>query len=381
MASKAKAPQSPSLQATDALPPDASKKPVNKPPLLFKQTQKIIDAIEQNLGGTLVTYWNAPGGSVCQNDVVGFYEFLRGMKGKDGKPAAKVDTLYLFIKSSGGDGTASLRIVHLLRQHAKRVVVLAPMECVSAATMIALGANEIRMGPLAYLSAVDTSLRHALSPVDKDNDRVSVSQNELSRILNVWDREAQRGRVAANSSAKKRGDVPGLTEQLNPYSAIFEHIHPLVIGAVDRASSLSIRLCDEIMSYHMTDAKKRQAISAALNADYPSHAYPITVREAKRVGLNVTELGAELNELLIALNEAYSEMGQRAVTDFDERNYHDNEVLNIIEGRDAQVYFQSDRDWHYRTEERRWISLNDNSSWRKAANVGGKMVQSVFHIR
>ncbi len=359
-------------------PPAAAvpKKAINKPPLLFKQTQKVISAIEQQLQGSLVTYWNGPGGSVCQNDVVGFYEFLRGMKTLKGKPGEKVDTLYLFIKSSGGDGTASLRIVHLLRQHAKRVVVLAPLECVSAATMIALGANEIRMGPLAYLSAVDTSLRHALSPVDKDNDRVSVSQNELSRILNVWDREALKGGTAGTAS--KGGSV---ADKLNPYAAIFEHIHPLVIGAVDRASSLSIRLCDEILSYHMTDAKKRKAISAALNADYPSHAYPITVREAQRVGLNVKELDAGLNELLIELNEAYSEMGQRAVTDFDERNYHDNEVLNIIEGRDAQVYFQSDRDWHYRTEERRWISLNDNSSWRKAATVNGKMVQSVFHIR
>jgi hypothetical protein len=31
--------------------------------------------------------------------------------------------------------------------------------------------------------------------------------------------------------------------------------------------------------------------------------------------------------------------------------------------------------------ERRWIRLNDNSSWRKAELVNGEVVQSVFHIR
>ncbi len=56
---------------------------------------------------------------------------------------------------------------------------LVPLECASAATMIALGADRILMGPTAYLTAVDTSLNHALSPVDRDNDRVSVSLNEL----------------------------------------------------------------------------------------------------------------------------------------------------------------------------------------------------------
>ena len=72
---------------------------------------------------------------------------------------------------------------------------------------------------------------------------------------------------------------------------------------------------------------------------------------------------------------------QRALTDYDESNYHDNEILNIIEGRGAQLFYQSDKDWHYRAEERRWISMNDNSSWRRVEKKGRQIVQSVFHIR
>jgi hypothetical protein len=327
---------------------------INKPPRLFNQTQTLIEKIEKRLKSGFIAYWNAPNGEVCQNDVIGFYQLLRVV--------GKRDQIYLFIKSDGGRGTAALRVVHLLREHAKRLTVLAPLECVSAATMIALGADEIQMGPMAYLSAVDTSLTHDLSPVDKNNRRVSVSLNELSRILKVWSQEA-------------KGD------KLNPYSAIFQHVHPLVIGAVDRASSLSNRLCEEILSYHMTDTKRAAKISHALNTDYPSHVYPITIREAERIGLNVKPLDVALNDLLIELNATYAEMGQRAVTDYDEKNYHDNEILNILEVNGTQLFYQSDKDWHYRTEERRWVSLNDNSDWHKVERVGKKIREAVFHIR
>ncbi|HZS07192.1 MAG TPA: hypothetical protein VFD58_20315 [Blastocatellia bacterium] len=330
------------------------RKKVNKPPILFSETQKIIAAIEKKMPGAFLTYWNSTNGSVCQDDVVAFYDLLRKI--------GRQKRIVLFIKSDGGTGKASLRIVHLLRQYAEQVTALVPLNCVSAATMMALGADEIQMGPLAYLSAVDTSLTHDLSPVDKDNGRVSVSQNELSRILNLWRDEA--------------GD-----NEANPYKSIFDHIHPLVIGAVDRSSSLSIRLSTEILSYHMSDRRKAERISKQLNSDYPAHAYPITLREAERIGLNVSPLDLEVNHLLIELNGVYSEMGQRALTDFDEQNYHDNEILNIIEGKGIQVYYQSDKDWHYRLEERRWISMNDNSSWRRIERRGNRMAHSVFHIR
>ncbi len=327
---------------------------INKPPILFSETQRIIAAIEKKLEATFIAYWDGPNGSVCQDDVLTFYALLRHLGAQR--------RLALYIKSDGGTGMASLRIVHLLREYCRQVTVLVPLNCVSAATMIALGADEIQMGPLAFLSAVDTSLTHDLSPIDNNNNRVSVSLDELSRIINLWRKEAK-------------------DEGTNPYSSIFMHIHPLVIGAVDRSSSLSIRLCNEILSYHMTDKKKAERISRVLNADYPWHSYPITIKEAQRIGLNATLLEQEINDMLLELHEVYSEMGQRALTDFDERNYHDNEILNIIEGRELQFFYQSDKDWHYRAEERRWISMNDNSSWRRVEKKGGQIVQRVFHIR
>jgi hypothetical protein len=118
-----------------------------------------------------------------------------------------------------------------------------------------------------------------------------------------------------------------------------------------------------------------------LNSSYPSHDYPITLREAERLGLNAKPLDTELNDLLLELNAVYSEMGQKSVTDFDEHNYHNNEVASVIERRGSMIYYQMEKDWHYRKEERRWTALNDNSAWTRVERVAGKLQRSVFHIR
>ncbi len=324
-----------------------------QPPILFGKTQNIIKQVNKLLGGTLVTYFNNPRGSVCHDDVLALFELLEKI--------GHQEKIYLFIKSSGGNGQASLRIVNLLRQYCKEVVAVIPLECASAATMITLGTNEIQMGPMAYLTSVDTSLTHSLSPIDRDNDRVSVSLDELNRVVKLW--QAQ-----------------GSDKSENPYQQLFQHVHPLVIGAVDRAESLSIMLCKELLAYHIEDEKEAENIAATLNSKYPSHGYPILIEEAKRIGLKVNHLTPEINTLLLELNELYSEMGQRATTDFDDTHAHGNEILNIWESTGVLVYYQQDKDWFYRTEERRWISLNDNSSWRRVAKNGSKVEKSILHI-
>ena len=131
---------------------------------------------------------------------MGFYEVLQRI--------GPQDSLSLFIKSDGGDGTASLRIVNLLRRFAPELVALVPLECASAATMVALGADEIRMGPLAFLTAVDTSITHDLSPTDVDNRRVSVSQDELTRVIKLWHEGGSK------------------TKRENPYSDLYQYVHP-----------------------------------------------------------------------------------------------------------------------------------------------------------
>jgi ATP-dependent protease ClpP protease subunit len=336
-------------------PLPVDRKNIKQPPLLFDDTQDIITAIEKEIGRKLLVYWTSDRGSVCDNDVVALYEIF--------KHIGRSEDIALFIKSNGGDVEASLRLVNLMREYNTRVHALVPLESASAATMIALGADEIEMGPLAHLTAIDSSMVHDMSPIDeRNNRRVSVSQDELARIVALW-----------NANSKEHHG--------NPYTDIFQYIHPLVVGAIDRSSSLSIKICKEILSFHIKDEAECDRISKLLNSDYPSHSYPITTREAKRIGLKVSSLNPVVNDLLLDLNSLYSEMAQKALTDFNEYNYHDNEIINIHETQGIQIYFQNDKDWNYIQAERRWQTLNDESSWRMTKRVKGKTVLSILHIR
>jgi hypothetical protein len=326
------------------------------PPLLFDKTQAIIERLQKRVQGTFISYWTSTSGSVCDNDVMALREVLAVLD-----PRERVT---LFVKSDGGSGMASLRMVHLLRTYARRVTVLAPLNCASAATMLALGADTIAMGPLSYLTAVDTSLEHDLSPLDHTNNLVAVSNDEVERVIRLWT-ETRAGR----------------TDGVNPYQELYKYLHPLVIGALDRASSLSLQLCREILGYHMRDPKKIERIAQRLNSSYPAHHYPITAREARRVGLDVQDMDRESERLLQDLNLVYSEMGQRAITDYDEMNHHDNEITNILEGGGIQVFYQVAKDWFYRKEERRWVPMNDVSAWYRITKKAGRTVKTKFHIR
>src|SRR6185436_17769295 len=329
---------------------------VKTPPLLFGKTQDVIKRIQRKVKGVFLTYWTSTSGSVCDNDVMAMHDLLKAM-GRQKK-------LTLFVKSDGGSGMASLRMVHLLRTYTSHLTVLAPLNCASTATMLALGADTVGMGPLSYLTAVDTSLEHDLSPVDHTNSLVAVSNDEVERVIRLWKETVGRDK-----------------DNVNPYQELYKYVHPLVVGALDRASSLSLQLCREILGYHMKDAAKAARIARRLNSSYPAHQYPITSREARRLGLNVREVPADLEPQLQELNLVYSEMGQRAITDYDEENHHDNEITNILECGGLQVFYQVEKDWHYRKEERRWVSMNDRSAWYRCQRRNGKVVKTKLHIR
>lgn len=195
------------------------------------------------------------------------------------------------------------------------------------------------------LTAIDTSLRHALSPLGRDCARVSVSLDELKREIRLW-----------------RAADGGVTE--NPHESLGQDIDPLVIGAVDRVEAVSIGLCREILACHLDDAVRAHEVATRLDARSPSRRRPIRRGEAREIGLPANPMSEAVYSLLLELDRLCGEIGHRAAADFDEIRAHGHEILTIVEGARVQVYFQDDKDWFYRTEERRWITMSDQSGGR-----------------
>ncbi|MEM1199657.1 MAG: hypothetical protein AAGI06_10150, partial [Pseudomonadota bacterium] len=191
----------------------------------------MIREVEEASGVPIISYWNAWNANICPNDVPSMHQLLSRI--------GKLDRAAIVIKSNGGDIESALRLVHLLRRKVSYLKAYAFGDCASSATIMALGADEIHMGPLAFLTPIDTSLAHELSPINEiQNQRVHVSRDELTRIVRLW-----------SDSAKEHHG--------NPYTDLFNHVHPLVFGAIDRSNSLSVKVCDEVLSYHIEDTEQR----------------------------------------------------------------------------------------------------------------------------
>ncbi len=91
-----------------------------QPPVLFSETQKIVDQLSEITGRRIVSYWTSYRGNVCDSDVIALYEVLDKIG-----PAERGG---IFIKSGGGDVEAALRIVNLLRENFSDLVAYIPLE-------------------------------------------------------------------------------------------------------------------------------------------------------------------------------------------------------------------------------------------------------------
>src|SRR5687767_1087206 len=64
------------------------------------------------------------------------------------------DNLDILIVSNGGDPMVPLRIIGMVRERYKKIAALLPYAAYSAATLLALGADEIVMHPFSNLGPV-----------------------------------------------------------------------------------------------------------------------------------------------------------------------------------------------------------------------------------
>src|SRR5262249_32238509 len=99
-------------------------------------------------------------------------------------PSRPVKQLDVFLCSNGGSGTVPWRLVSLFREFAEKVAVLIPYRAYSAATMLALGADEIVMGPFAEMGPIDPTVTNEYNPVDPaTQQRIGISVEDVKAYV------------------------------------------------------------------------------------------------------------------------------------------------------------------------------------------------------
>ena len=225
--------------------------------------------------------------------------------------------LDILIESSGGDALVPWRVISLIREKFKQVSALVPYSAFSAATLLALGCNEIIMGKYGCLGPIDPQINVR----KKDGSPNQFAYQDIVSYLDFVQKEA------------------GLTEQSyieSAFKALCGQVEPSVLGASRRASSLSVMMAERLLQTHMTDAEaKIQASSIAkkLNESYFSHGHALSRSEAKQIGLQVSDADSGLENLIWSVHKNI-EIDLRIKEPF-------NPIGIFLSDPDAQIYLKS----------------------------------------
>jgi len=134
--------------------PEAIQNNPNQTPTDAQRRCDIISAIESERSTKVITYVlsdrRGSQAQIAEDAVRPMYDHLRSLG--DGK---KID---LFLYSVGGHTEVPWRIVTMVRECAEEFSVLIPYKALSAATLIALGADQIIMGRKGELGPIDPQL-------------------------------------------------------------------------------------------------------------------------------------------------------------------------------------------------------------------------------
>lgn len=259
---------------------------------------ELIKKIESLRGSRVITYATSDRqGPVNARVAMDIIPIISSQLRKIGK-TEKID---LVLYSSGGDTMVPWRLVSMIREYCDHFSVLIPYKAHSAATMIALGADEIVMSDMSELSPIDPSTANFFNPIDPQNpqNKIPISVEE---VMSYFD-------LAKNKFGIKSDEE--LTKIFNKFVESTPSIHPLALGNVNRTHNLIKILAKRLLKSHKQSMKEDEIekVIEFLTEKLYSHQYYIGRKEAKEdLGIkSVIDADKELSDLLTAMYEAYHE--------------------------------------------------------------------------
>lgn len=203
---------------------------------------------------------------------------------------SKID---LYLHSYGGAVDTPYKVVMLIREFCDQFSVIVPFSAKSAASMIVLGADEVVMGPISELGPIDPLVKH---PLYKD----------------FWiPVQALRYSFEYIEEMFQNSENPEVSEII--MNAILNKLDPWLIGDYEKALKASRQYAESLLSNYMLkdDKHKISAVTQNLTNGYFSHGYPIGRKEAKEMGLRVTDASGELWQVIWELYLHYQSIFTR----------------------------------------------------------------------
>lgn len=257
------------------------------------QRLQALSALEQLRDSKVLSYLTADRGVAATpmaEDVLRVvYDHLLAMG-----PTERID---LFLYSRGGDAMLPWPLVNTIREFCDHFAVVVPFRAYSAATLTALGADEIVMTPIAQLTPVEPTITMPLNPEDPQNRPrpLGINVEDVATYLKFV-----KDRAGISSEEGRAQALQSLTAHLNPVA--LGHLHRFHILAGEQAKRLlQLHMDADALADEIDDIVER------LVTTLWAHNYKINRREARAIGLKAVDAPPADQQAIWALFEAYEE--------------------------------------------------------------------------
>ena len=264
------------------------------------QRNTLIASIEKARGSALIAYMLHDNAMIADDALPQLYDKLQTLGRR-----SRID---LLLMTRGGVTEVCWRALNLLREYCDHLAVIVGTRVLGAGTLLALGADEIVMGPLSEMGSMDQARKHPLMPRDEQGQPLPVTLGEL-RALGI----RGQGSGVGDQGSGIGGQISGGNGPLetDPWSLVpdplFQYVHPLVIGNLLQAEALSRDVTRKALRMHIPadDAGKIERLVDLFNGGFHSPAYTASRAELQEAGLPVTAPDRELWGQIWALIQLY----------------------------------------------------------------------------
>lgn len=250
------------------------------------QRNNLITAVERARNSALIAYMLHDNAVIADDAVPQIYDKLQTLRHRE-----RIDLL-LFTR--GGVTEACWRLLSLLREYCDHLGVIVGTRVQGAGSLLALGADEIVMGPLSEIGGVEAIRNHPLLPHTESGQPIPVTLGEIKGLL----------RFLSEHSAIETHQAPNDPEALLPgdwaqppgsvppqmFARLFDYVHPLAIASMQQSDTLSRSLTRKALEFHVhpDDQARIERLVDLFNGGFHSPMYTMGRAEARDTGLPIT---------------------------------------------------------------------------------------------
>jgi hypothetical protein len=233
-----------------------------------QQRNTHLTAIERTRNSAIIAYVLHDNAMIADDAIPQIYDKLQALGRRD-----RID---LLLHARGGIPEATWRVLNLLRDYCDHLGVIVATQVHGPAALLALGADEVVMGPLAELGGVELPRKHALLPRDEHGQMVPTTWSEIASLLGPQGARPGTGDAGAGASPPTVPD------------SLYSYVHPLALASIQQADRLNRDLTRKALELHASDSLQTDRIVDLFNGGFHSPVYTPSRNELRALGLNVT---------------------------------------------------------------------------------------------